>query len=415
MRKFYSWAVLIACLLSIAGFSGCSRIKSGLSKRCLSKADRILSTTDSPGELTRAFGLIEKSLEYDPDSAASLEFLDETAQAKHREGFTRALELETKILKKYLLSRPRKWDAYTMLINVASFRGNVRLLRETAKTLERGQSHFSSKNWDSPQYPANLTLGFAYCELLPWIASQGHISSARDAEVLLEKADEFLSVTQKLKSVASEITKARFNDPNLEKTVSARLLSSYEVALQDADRRSPEIARMRRVMAKIKSEPSMKKALESTVDGNRYLAQKDYSRARACYLSALVESPGFVDARHQLVNIDFQEGAVEATDGNMQVAKQLLNKAYSGSIEVLRHLKKHGNYMPFQPVNKVLAQAYSMRAAILSALHTLGESGRGEPADMEREFKASLDEAIRLNPESKLARDLLERYVKYGF
>lgn len=406
MRKFYSWVVLIICLLSIAGFSGCSKIKSGLSKRCLSKAGRILSTTDSPGELTRAFGLIEKSLEYDPDSVAALEFLDETAQAKHRKGFARALELETKILKKYLLSHPRKWDAYTMLINVASFQGNVRLLRETAKSLE---------NVPVFSYPANLALGFAYCELLPWIASQGHISSARDAEVLLEKADEFLSVTEKLKSVASEITKAQLNDPGLKKTVSTRLLSSYEVALQDADKRSPEIARMRRVMAKIKSDPSMKKALRSTVDGNRHLAQKDYSRARACYLSALVESPGFVDARHQLVNIDFQEGAVEATDGNMQVAKQLLNKAYSGSIEVLRHLKKYENCMPFQTVNKVLAQAYSMRAAILSALHTLGESGHMEPADMEREFKASLEEAIRLNPESKLARDLLERYAKYGF
>ncbi len=412
-------AVLVACLTGIAGFSGCSRIKSGLSKRYLSKADRILSATDSPGELTRAFGLIEKSLEYDPDSGAPLEFLDKTAQAKHREGFARALELETEILKKYLLSHPRKWDAYTMLIDVASFQGNVRLLRETAKTLENiGTLSPPPKGGGRAGglYPANLALGFAYCELLPWIASQGHISSAQDAEVLLEKADEFLSVTEKLKSVASEITKAQFNDPGLRKTVSTRLLSFYEVALKDADKRSPEIARMRRVMAKIKSDPSMKKALESTVDGNRHLAQKDYSRARACYLSALVESPGFVDARHQLVNIDFQEGAVEATEGNMPVAKQLLNKARSGSLEVLQHLKKHGNCMPFQTVNKVLAQAYSMRAAILSALHTLSlPSGSREPADMERDFKASLDEAIRLNPESKLARDLLERYAKYGF
>ena len=36
-------------------------------------------------------------------------------------------------------------------------------------------------------------------------------------------------------------------------------------------------------------------------------------------------------------------------------------------------------------------------------------------AKLEKEFKAALDEAVRLNPQGKLARDLLERYSKEGF
>ena len=65
--------------------------------------------------------------------------------------------------------------------------------------------------------------------------------------------------------------------------------------------------------------------------------------------------------------------------------------------------------------DKFLADTYSIRAAVISAVNALEKGRLKNKAKLEKEFKDALDEAVRLNPQGRLAKDLLERYTKEGF
>ena len=73
------------------------------------------------------------------------------------------------------------------------------------------------------------------------------------------------------------------------------------------------------------------------------------------------------------------------------------------------------NWLPFMPRDKFLADTYSVRAAVISAIKSIKKGKLKNKAQLEKQFKIALDEAVKLNPQGKLARDLLERYAKEGF
>jgi hypothetical protein len=164
------------------------------------------------------------------------------------------------------------------------------------------------------------------------------------------------------------------------------------------------------------SEPAFLKAVTLTVQGNAALIKKDYSGARAFYRSAMQNQPGFIDARKQLVEVDFQEGAgLALTNPGLKPGRQLLYRAYEESDEVIETALEKQNWMPLLTRDKFLADTYSIRAAVISAVSAIEKGRLKNKAKLAGEFKSALDEAVRLNPQGKLARDLLERYSKEGF
>ena len=159
-----------------------------------------------------------------------------------------------------------------------------------------------------------------------------------------------------------------------------------------------------------------KKALEITVEGNKALVKKDYSRARAFYQGALANYPAFLDARKQQVEADFQEGASLAIlNENRQAARALLLRAYKGSAEVIEAGLGKGNCMPFAGADKFMSEIYALRAAVISALGAVEKPGPRQKPRMEKDFKEALDAAVKFNPDNRIARELLERYAKDGF
>ena len=153
-----------------------------------------------------------------------------------------------------------------------------------------------------------------------------------------------------------------------------------------------------------------------TVRGNAALVKKEYSQARAFYQSALNHYPALIDARRQMAETDFQEGAAMAAAGeNPKAAAQLLYKAYGGVSAVITEALKTGNLIPFIKPAKFLGETYSLKAADLAALRAVEGARLRNTARLEAEFKSALDEALKLNPEGRLTRELLERYTKEGF
>ncbi len=391
---------------------GCSRIESGISGYYLNRAEDIIEKkSNAPGDIQKTFRLFEKSIKYGPSEEA-LEKLDDFSLSSHKSGFSNALEFETNILKKVIAKRPDIWSAYAMLAAVSSLRGDIPSLRETIETLEPAAANLSLRDG---LYPARLSLSFAYCELIAWIDMEGRTNLKKDAASVLEKAEELSSAADKIKVLAAETAKLHSLNSDIKNTVSHRLLSYYEIAMQDFAKTLEDIKKTRLAAEKINSDPALKTAFQSTVNGNMHMAEKKYSMARAAYAGALSEVPGFMDAKHQLASLNFQEGARQAAAGDISSARNLLNTAYAQSSESISYFSENSPCLPFQSGTRLLAEAYSLRAASLSAIHALKPSSRRQTAAMEKEFKESLNSSLKLNPEGTLAREMLDNYTKNGF
>jgi hypothetical protein len=206
------------------------------------------------------------------------------------------------------------------------------------------------------------------------------------------------------------------SDPGVKKAAPAELVSAAEVAVADALRDPETAAAIAAFSARAAAEAAFKKAVELTVQGNASLIKKDYTQARAFYQGALNHYPALIDARRQLAETDFQEGAALAAVGqDRKASSQLLYKAYGETSAVIAEASRTGNLIPFIRPARFLGETYSLKAAGLAALRAVEGDRLRNTARLEAEFKTALDEALKLNPEGRLARELLERYTKEGF
>ena len=214
----------------------------------------------------------------------------------------------------------------------------------------------------------------------------------------------------------AELEKMAASDTGVKKFAPAALVSASEVAVADALRDPGAVAAVAAFNARAGSDKAFRKAVELTVQGNAALVKKEYSQARAYYQGALNHYPALIDARRQLAETDFQEGASLAAVGeNQKAAAQLLYKAYGGASAVINEALKTGNLIPFIKPARFLGETYSLKAADLAALRAVEGKRLKNTAKLEADFKSALDEALKLNPEGRLARELLERYTKEGF
>lgn len=404
---------LAALLFSALVFSGCGMLKQKAAEYYLGKARKTAEAQNPPqAAVEAAFADIGKALSYAPDSGQAVELLGRLADSASNSGFPGAQELEAAALKKALAASPLNWSARESLINYFASRGDTGGLEAMAsQAQELGNSGGAGQ-----RYCALLAGLAARASALPWLESEAYLSLNKSAGTLFEKAEAYEAGAVKVQAMKTEAEKIAASDPGVKKYAPAALVSASEVAAADALRDPGAIAAIAGFNAKAGADKAFRNAVEMTVQGNSALVKKEYSQARAFYQGALNHYPALVEARRQLAETDFQEGASLAAAGqDPGAAAQLLYKAYGGASAVIAEALKTGNLIPFIKPAKFLGETYSLKAADLAALRAVEGKRLKNTARLEADFKGALDEALKLNPEGRLARELLERYTKEGF
>ena len=406
----------IVCVFIL--LSGCGLFKQKAAGYYLNKARVTAQKTNiSQAEADAAFAQLEKAYSYEPGNDQNVEVLETLSDAAVKSGYQKAQEIEVAALKKMMEHDPHFWPAHEALVNFMAARGDISGLADEAIAADKlvtGAVHGDAK----VRYCALLTQLAATASAAPWIASEAYLNVNKSPAGFFEKAGIYSSAVAKASDLKKEIEKMAAADPSLKQAAPAELASSAEVAASDALKDTEQITAAADFNNRVDSEPAFKKSVDMTIQGNTALIAKDYAKARAFYQGALSQYPGLIDARRQLAEVDFQEGASLAAVGESQkAADQLLGKAYGGVNSVIKESVTTGNYIPFQKRDKFLGETYALKAAAISAMRAVEGKKLKKPvlARLEAEFKASLDQAIKLSPEGRLARELLERYTKEGF
>lgn len=404
---------LASLALAALAFSGCGLLKEKAAGHYLGKARAAAALQNPPRpEIEAAFANVEKALSYAPDSTEAVELLGRLTASASRSGFAGAQELEASALKKILAASPRNWNARESLINFLAARGDTGGLEaQAAQAQDLGGS-----GGELQRYCALLAALAARASALPWLESEAYLSLNKTAETLFEKAAAYEAGAAGVRAAKAGAEKIAAADPGIKRAAPPALVSAAEVAAADALRDPAAITAVAAFNARAGADKAFRKAVELAVRGNAALVRKEYAQARAFYQGALNYCPAFIDARRQLAETDFQEGAALAAAGeNPKAASRLLFKAYRGLVLVIAAASEDGNLIPFVKPARFLGETYSLKAADLAALRAVEGARLKNRARLEAEFKAALDEALKLNPEGRLARELLERYTKEGF
>lgn len=413
-----------ALLLSALVLAGCGMLKQKAADHYLGRARKTALAQNPPrAAVEAAFADLEKALSYTPESGEAVELLGRLADSASKNGFEGAQKLEAEALKKALAASPLNWSARESLIDHFASIGDTGGLEAMAAQAQE----LSASGGAGQRYCALLAGLASRASALPWLESEAYLSLNRAPEPLFEKAAAYEAGAAKVLALKAEADKLSAADPGVKKYAPAALVSAAEVAAADALRDPEARAAVAGFNARAGSDKAFRKAVELAVQGNAALVKKDYRQARAFYQGALNHYPALLDARRQLAETDFQEGASLAAAGeDPKAAARLLYKAYGGASAVITEALKTGNLIPFIKPARFLGETYALKAADLAALRAMAplkdaslaaREGKRlrNTAKLEADFRAALDEALKLNPEGRLARELLERYTKEGF
>lgn len=393
--------------------SGCGLMKQKAADYYLGRARAIAESQNPPQEeLENAFSSIDKALDYDPASGAAAGLLERLADTSDRTGFARGQELQLAALKKSLAGAPLNWTARESLINYFASRGDTGGL----EAMSAQAAELAASPEPEIKYCALLSGLAARAASVPWLESEAYLSLNKSPETLFEKSAAYQAGAESASALRTELAGLAARDPALKRSAPAELVSAAEVGAADALKDKASLQAVTVFNMAVKENAAFRKAVEMTVQGNAALVKKDYSKARAFYQGALNHYPGLVDARRQLAETDFQEGASLAAAGEeRRGASQLLRKAYAGASETISVAMGGGSRIPFVKADRFLGDSYALKAASISAMRAVEGKRLRNVTRLEAEFKAALDEALKLNPEGKLAGDLLARYTKEGF
>lgn len=393
--------------------AACGPVKRKAADYYVDKAAGIMdSVSVREADVEKAFGWLGKALRLDPSSERAVSTVQELSDAAARNGFARASELEVKVLSDLVGASPEQWHAYPPLVQALALRGEIESLASLAASLARMEKSLPPPG----RHRALMSMCLARAALLPWLESDGFLALNRNPERVRERTMEYVSQAELLAEARAQIDGLEKKDPSLRAGAPQELVSSFEVAMADVFGRPEDIGRLRSIAGLFASQPAYARAAELTVQGNVHLLAREYGQARAMFTSALRNWPAMIDARRQLVEVDFQEGAGLAVAGkDMRQARKLLYRAYEDSEELIEAALEKGPALPFVGPGRFAGDLYALKAAVISAVYAIEGKRLRNKVKLETEFKAALDEAVRLAPDSRLARELLERYSKEGF
>lgn len=403
----------IAALLLAAGLlAGCGLAKQKAAEYYLGKARAAAASSDQAA-IEAGFAAAGKALEYAPASEQAVDVLEALAAAAAKAGFAGGQDLHAAGLKRALELDGLNWHAREALINFHAVRGDTAALDALAA---QARALASLNEGPAVKYCALLAALAARAASVQWLEAEAYLALGKSPEAFFEKAGAYAAAAAEVPALKAEAVKLAASDPSVKAAAPAALASAAEVSSADALRSPEAAARAASFTARAGAEPAFRKAVEMTVQGNAALGRKEYAQARAFYQGALQHAPGLLDARRQLAETDFQEGAaLAAAGGGNKAAAQLLYKAYGEADAAIKAALGGEAPLPFVKPEKFLGELYALKAADLAALRAVEGRKLRNTARLEAEFKAALDEAVKLNPEGRLARELLERYSKEGF
>lgn len=413
VRRFTGWPRAFMALTLCLTLAACGPVKRKAADYYVDKAAGMMeSASVREADVEKAFGWLDKALKLDPSSERAVRTVGELSAAAARNGFARASEMEVKVLSDLVEASPEQWHAYPPLVQALALRGELEPLASLAASLAKKE-----RSLPGPvRHRALMSLCIARAALLPWLESDGFLALNRSPDRVRERTMEYVSQAELLAEARALIDDLEKKDPSLKSGAPQALVSSFEVAMGDVFGRPEEMDRLRSIAALFASEQAYARAAELTVQGNAHLLAREYGKARAMFTSALRNWPAMLDARRQLVEVDFQEGAGMAVAGkDMRQARKLLYRAYEDSEDLIEAALEKGPALPFVSAGRFAGDLYALKAAVISAVYAIDGRKLRNKVKLETEFKAALDEAVKLAPDSRLARELLERYSKEGF
>ncbi len=393
-----------ACLV----FSSCGYYHEKMAERYIKKAEKIsLASEASSEEIDSVYEYLSKALDHKPNLPKVLEIAERTAQASAAGGYMKPAQLNMEIVNKYLKLNPNAWQVYLNLISAYSIKGDLLGLEGLIAKF------YSIQNRIKPEERITLKVLTAICHynLITWLKSEGYLSVNAGADKLLENLNRFADYTARARTVRDEIKKEEASLASVDREITY----AYEISLAEAFKDEKEISRILRLNELARQDPAYLKAVRYAADGNAFLYKKEYANARIYYKAALSNYPGFINAKKQLIETDFQEAMTEALSRpDISAIKETLYDCNQEITDIIQESSSLESVMPFVTAEKFLSEAYSLKAAVLTAFMTIEDMPPQRKEKIQKQINAALDKAIELYPKNKMAKDIFERIRKNG-
>ncbi|NLI09949.1 MAG: hypothetical protein GX447_04225 [Elusimicrobia bacterium] len=397
---------IIALLLSVS-LGGCGYYHEKMAERYVKKAEKIsLASEASSEEIDSVYEYLSKALDHKHNIPKVLEISERTAQASAAGGYMKPSEMNLELVNKYLRLNPAAWQVYLNLISAYSIKGDLINLESLITKL------YSVQNKIPPEERITLKVLTAICQfnLMTWLQSEGYLSVNSGADKLLSNLNRYADYVSRAKTIKEEIKKEETSLASVEREITY----AYEISMNEAFKDEKEISKILKLYELSRQDSNYLKAVKYAADGNAFLSKKEYSNARIYYKAALSNYPALINAKKQLIETDFQEAMSEALNQkNTSGLKETLYDCYQEINDMIQENSSAESAMPFVTAEKFLSEAYSLKAAILTALMTLEENS-AKKERIKSQIDAALNKAIELYPKNKMAKDIFDRIRKDG-
>lgn len=378
--------------------------------------DQVIEVINKPAasseEIEKAFEALDKSREYISDKELIIQRSDELAESAEKKGHLQAREMQLKFIRKIISEEPGNWNAREILIKSLAERGDLEGLAAEVASLDK-LIRVSDDDWN---YCIKTTQLFAVAASVPWIQSEAYLSINKSPQSFIEKTGVYVQAINQIEMIQHDMVTMLGTDPSLKKVPPASLLSAAQLAAEDVLGEKEIISRAEKFTLRMETDENFEKSVKNALEGNAALAAKKYSEARAKFRSAIALNPHFPDAKKQYAETDFQEGLfLLASDSSLGRAKRLLKGSYDSLTELVGEADAYGPVFPFTDRDKFSGETWCLKAAVISAMRTAYSQDNKDVKALEKEFKEALDQALKMNPNSRLAKEMLDRYSKDGF
>lgn len=388
--------------------SGCGYYHKKMAERYLKKAEEISQRQEaSQEEIDLVYDYLNKVLEHTPNNAKVLEISEKTAQASALGGYMKPSQLNTLLINRYLKLNPHSWEIYLNLISNYSIKGDLLSLESLIGKLNSINRNLNPKD----RLTIKILTGICYYNILTWTQSQGYLSVNSGSDALLNNLNKYSDYLSRAMAVKEEIAK----ESSMLSSLNREITYAYEMAMNEAFKDEKEIGNIVKLHELSKKEENYLKAMKYTADGNAFLAKKEYANARVYYNAAISNYPQMINAKKQLIEANFQQAMSDALSHK---SNENLNETLYDSYQEIKDLIEDdsisNSMMPFVTKDKFLSEAYSLQAAILTAIVTVNNFKPTKKEAIKRQIEYSINKAIELYPQNKMARDLFERNRKNG-
>jgi len=386
--------VVIISFFVALSFSSCNLVNQQIGGYYFNKAKKIAHSNEvSEREIDKFYDYLMKALDYKNNIPESIELVDNVTQASLKAGYIKAYENELKFYKKYVEKNPQSWDVYLNIINIFSLKGDLYNLSTLKDDFDKRSQ--SNKNFKILSFLVSTNL-------LYWTQSYGELSLYNSYDETMDYLNRYCSYSRGIKEVIDLNNRLFFKDAD------PGLYYYFTSSVSDINAKMPSINRNCQILDKSTVTPDFAKLIKYTVEGNKYFAKKDYSNAIIYYKAALRVDDSFYPAKKNLIETEFQN---QLSLSLMKKDKtKLVNFIYDSLDELDNVISSTESItqLPFSDSDKFISSVLSLKAAMMSVLidDNISDSKK---ARIEKNINDLLNDAIKYDPQNKMAKELLNR------